>query len=79
MARRVNQHQLLLAKQVRRYGMTYSEPPTRAACILLNTCKPARSLEKFVTHEFPLDQVDKAMAQACDIDARMKLATPSRG
>jgi hypothetical protein len=25
-------------------------------------------LEKFVTHEFPVDQVDNAMAQAFDID-----------
>jgi hypothetical protein len=37
-------------------------------------------LEKFVTHEFPVDQVDKAMAQAFDIDACMKVVlTPSGG
>jgi hypothetical protein len=39
---------------------------------LLNTFKTTYPLEKFVIHEFPVYQVDKAMAQAFDIDARMK-------
>jgi threonine dehydrogenase-like Zn-dependent dehydrogenase len=46
----------------------------------LNTFKTAYPLEKFVTHEFPVDQVDEAMAQAFDIDACMKVVlTPSGG
>ncbi len=40
---------------------------------LLNKFKTAYPPEKFVTHEFPVDQVDKAMAQAFDIDACMKV------
>jgi hypothetical protein len=47
---------------------------------LLNKFKKTYPLEKFVTHEFPVDQVDKAMAQAFAIDARMKVGlTPSGG
>jgi hypothetical protein len=44
----------------------------------LNKFRTANPLEKFVTREFPVDQVDKAMAQAFDIDACMKVVlTPS--
>jgi hypothetical protein len=35
-------------------------------------------LHRFVTHEFPVQEVDKAMTQAFDIDACMKVVlTPS--
>ena len=45
---------------------------------LLKKLKRTYPLEKFVTHEFPVDQVDKAMAQAFDIDSCMKVVlTPS--
>jgi threonine dehydrogenase-like Zn-dependent dehydrogenase len=45
---------------------------------LLNTFKKAYPLQKFVTHEFPVQKVDKAMAKAFDIDACMKVVlTPS--
>ncbi len=45
---------------------------------LLNKFKKAYPLKKFVTHEFPVDQVDKATATAFDIDACMKVVlTPS--
>jgi threonine dehydrogenase-like Zn-dependent dehydrogenase len=69
----------LLANQIRLYGMT-NHPPTGypSSLRLLNTFKSAYPLEKFVTHEFPVDQVDKAMAQAFDIDTCMKVVlTPS--
>jgi hypothetical protein len=55
-------------------------PPTGypSSLRLLNKFKTTYPLEKFVTHEFPVDQVDKAMAQAFDIDACMKVVlTPS--
>ena len=48
-------------------------------CCLLNTFKKTHPLEKFVTHEFPVDQVDKAMAQAFDIDACMKVVLKPSG
>ena len=60
-------------------GMT-NHPPTGypSSLRLLNTFKTTYPLEKFVTHEFPVDQVDKAMAQAFDIDSCMKaVLTPS--
>jgi hypothetical protein len=40
---------------------------------LLNKFKTAYPLQKFVTHEFPIHEVDKAMAQAFDIDLCMKV------
>ena len=47
---------------------------------LLNTFKTAYPLHRFVTHEFPVHEVDKAMAKAFDIDAGVKvLLTPSGG
>jgi threonine dehydrogenase-like Zn-dependent dehydrogenase len=72
-------HRHLLAKQIRPFGMT-NHPPTGypSSLRLLNKFKSAYPLEKFVTHEFPVDQVDKALAQAFDIDACMKVVlTPS--
>jgi threonine dehydrogenase-like Zn-dependent dehydrogenase len=45
---------------------------------LLNKFKSAYPLQKFVTHEFPVHEVNKAMAKAFDIDACMKVVlTPS--
>ena len=75
----INPHRHLLANQIRLFGMT-NHPPTGypSSLRLLNTFKKTHPLEKFVTHEFPVDQVDKAMAQAFDIDACMKVVlTPS--
>jgi threonine dehydrogenase-like Zn-dependent dehydrogenase len=74
-------HRHLLANQIRLYGMP-NHPPTGypSSLRLLNKFKTAFPLEKFVTHEFPVDQVDKAMATAFDIDSCMKVVlTPSRG
>ena len=47
-----------------------NHPPTGypSSLRLLNKFKTTYPLQKFVTHEFPVDQVDKAMAQAFDID-----------
>ena len=46
-------------------------PPTGYPSSLrfLNTFKTAYPLHRFVTHEFPVHLVDKAMAKAFDIDA----------
>ena len=77
----INPHRHLLANQIRLFGMT-NHPPTGypSSLRLLNKFKKTYPLEKFVTHEFPVDQVDKAMAQAFDIDACMKVVlTPSSG
>jgi hypothetical protein len=38
-----------------------------------------RSAAPFGTHEFPVDQVDKATAQAFDIDAFMKVILRPNG
>jgi hypothetical protein len=60
--------------------MAPNHPPTGypSGLRLLNPFKTAYPLEKFVTNEFPVDQVDKAMAQAFDIDACMEVVlTPS--
>jgi hypothetical protein len=57
-----------------------NHPPTgyTSSLRLLNKFKRTYPLEKFVTHEFPVDQVDKAMAQAFDIETCMKVViTPS--
>ena len=77
----INPHRYLLANQIRLFGMT-NHPPTGypSSLRLLNKFKTTYPLEKFVTHEFPVDQVDKAMAQAFDIDTCMKVVlTPSGG
>jgi hypothetical protein len=72
-------HRDLLANQIRLFGMT-NPPPTGdpSSLRLLNTFKTAYPLHRFVTHEFPVHEVDTAMAQAFDIDACMKVVlTPS--
>ena len=77
----INPHRHLLANQIRLFGMT-NHPPTGypSSLRLLNKFKKSYPLEKFVTHEFPVEQVDKAMARAFDIDSCMKVVlTPSRG
>jgi threonine dehydrogenase-like Zn-dependent dehydrogenase len=77
----INWRRHLLANQIRLFGMTnHLLTGTLSSLRLLNTFKTSYPLKKFVTHEFPVDQVDKAMAQALDIDSCMKVAlTPSRG
>ncbi len=76
----INPHRHLLANQIRLMGMT-NHPPTGyvGSMRLLNKFKKKFPLEKFVTHAFPLDQVDQAMATAFDIDSCMKVVlTPTR-
>jgi threonine dehydrogenase-like Zn-dependent dehydrogenase len=73
-------HRHLLANQIRLFGMT-NHPPTGypSSLRLLNKFKKTYPLEQFVPHEFPVDQVDKAMAQAFDIDACMKVVLTTSG
>jgi hypothetical protein len=68
-------HRHLLANQIRRYRMT-NHPPTGYpwGLRLLNKSKTAHPLQKFVTHEF--HEVDKAIAQAFDIDSCKVVLTP---
>jgi hypothetical protein len=56
-----------------------NHPPTGypSSLRLLNKFKTSYPLDKFVTHAFPVDQVDKAMAQAFDIDSCMKVVRTS--
>ena len=76
----INPHRHLLANQIRLYGMT-NHPPTGYvnSLKLLNRFKDKFPLHRFVTHAFPVNEVDKAMAAAFDIDSCMKVVlTPSR-
>ena len=77
----INWRRHLLANEIRLFGIT-NHPPTGypSRLRLLNRFKTTYALEKFVTHELPADQVDKAMAQAFDIDSCVKVVlTPSGG
>jgi len=75
----INPHRHLLANQIRLLGMT-NHPPTgySNSMRLLNKHKKAFPLEKFITHQIPVDRVSDAMAAAMDIDHSMKVVlTPS--
>lgn len=75
----INPHRHLLANQIRLLGMT-NHPPTGYvnSMKLLNKFKKTFPLEKFVTHRFPVNKVDRAMATAMDVDGCMKVVlTPS--
>ena len=76
----INWRRHLLANQIRLQGMT-NHPPTgyRSSLRLLNKFKTAYPLEKLITHEFPGDQVAKAMAQAFDIDSCMNVVLTPTG
>ncbi|MBV8794751.1 MAG: hypothetical protein JO136_07410 [Hyphomicrobiales bacterium] len=58
-----------------------NHPPTGypGSLKLPNKFKTAYSLKKFVTHEFPVNQVDKAMVQAFDLDSCMKVVLTRSG
>jgi hypothetical protein len=75
----INPRRHLLVNQIRVFRHDQPSPTGYPSTLrLLNTFKKTYPLEKFFTHEFPIDQVDKAMAQAFDIDACMKVVlTPS--
>jgi threonine dehydrogenase-like Zn-dependent dehydrogenase len=76
----INWRRHLLANQIRLFGMI-NHPPTGTPSSprLLNKFKTTYPLEKFVTHEFPVDQVDKAMARAFDINTCMKVVLTPNG
>jgi L-iditol 2-dehydrogenase len=77
----INPHRHLLANQIRLLGMT-NHPPTGYvnSLRLLNKFKHAFPLDSFVTHAFPVNEIDRAMAAAFDIDSCMKVVmTPSVG
>lgn len=71
----INPHRHLLANQIRLMGMT-NHPPTGYvnSLLLLDRFKNRFPLDTFVTHAFPVNEVDKAMATAFDIDHAMKVA-----
>lgn len=76
----INPHRHMLANQIRLLGMT-NHPPTGYvnSLRLLNRFKHAFPLDRFVTHAYPVNEIDKAMATAFDIDSCVKVAmTPSR-
>lgn len=76
----VNPHRHMLANHIRLFGMS-NHPPTGypASLALLDRFQKTFPLDRFVTHEFPVDEIDRAMAQAFDIDSCMKVVvTPSR-
>jgi hypothetical protein len=75
----INPRRHLLVNQIRLFGTT-NHPSTGypSSLRLLNKFKKTYPLEKFVTHEFPVQKVSEAMAQAFDIDACMMVVlTPS--
>ena len=77
---RINPHRHFLANQIRLIGMT-NHPPTGYpnSLRLLNRFKTRLPLTKFVTHSYPVNEIDQAMAAAFDIDHAMKVVvTPSR-
>ncbi len=70
----------MLANQIRLFGMT-NHPPTGYVNSMrfLNKFKKTFPLDRFVTHAIPINEVEKAMATAFDIDRCMKVVlTPSR-
>ena len=71
----INPHRHLLANQIRLMGMT-NHPPTGYvnSMLLLDRYKSRFPLDKFVTHTFPVNEIEKAMATAFDIDHAMKVA-----
>jgi threonine dehydrogenase-like Zn-dependent dehydrogenase len=76
----INPHRHMLANQIRLMGMT-NHPPTGYvnSMRLLNKFKKNFPLDQFVTHAYPVNEVDRAMATAFDIDHCMKVAlTPSQ-
>ncbi|MEZ5669057.1 MAG: zinc-binding dehydrogenase [Alphaproteobacteria bacterium] len=77
----INPHRHLLANQINLIGMT-NHPPTGYvnSMRLLARFKDRFPLDRFVSHAFPLDRVEEAMATAFDIDRAMKVVlTPSEG
>ena len=76
----INWRRHLLANQIRLFGMTNSPATGYPSSLrLLNKFKTTYPLEKFVTHEFPVDHVDKAISQAFDINSCMKVVLTLSG
>ncbi|MBN8993702.1 MAG: zinc-binding dehydrogenase [Rhizobiales bacterium] len=75
----INPHRHLLANQIRLIGLTNHPPSGYVNSMkLLARYQKTFPLHKFVTHQYPVDQVDAAMAKAFDIDNAMKVVlTPS--
>jgi L-iditol 2-dehydrogenase len=75
----INPHRHLLASQMRVIGMS-NHPPTGypAALRLLARARERFPLDRFVTHAFPVPEIERAMAAAFDISSSMKVVvTPS--
>ena len=75
----INPHRHLLANQIRLYGMT-NHPPTGypSSLRLLNKSRPLTRWKSSSPTNSRSHEVDKAMAQAFDIDTCMKVVlTPS--
>lgn len=74
----INPHRHLLANQIRLIGLTNHPPSGYVNSMrLLSRFQKTFPLHKFVTHNFPLNQIDTAMAQAFDIDKAMKVVVSS--
>lgn len=76
----INPHRQMLANQIRLFGMSNHPPMGYVNSLrLLNRFKHVFPLDRFVTHIFPVNEIDKAMATAFDIDGCVKVVmTPSR-
>jgi L-iditol 2-dehydrogenase len=77
----INPHRHFLANQIRLLGMTNHPPSGYVNSMkLLARYRGVFPFDRFVTDEFPLNQIDKAMERAFDIDRAMKVVvTPSEG
>lgn len=76
----INPHRHLLANQIRLLGMTNHPPSGYVNSLrLLSRYRKTFGFDRFVTHRYPVNEIEAAMAQAFNIHGSMKtVLTPSQ-